>query len=150
MAKEQQISNTEFEVYNYLNTLNLSKGTRVWLPNTTKKLGDYLPGFVYGVYPFSFRGEFDNRLEIPKGMERSGLNRPDHLFYSKLNGEDTGGILVDCKWLLQYYRPDFVIIPQDVTSSLEFLNEIGYINDIFENSGYKLYCLTKVGNGINN
>ena len=100
LAKEQQISNTEFEVYDYLNSMNLTKGTRVWAPSTPKKFGEYLPGFVYGVYPFSFRGAFDNRLDIPENMERAGLNRPDRLFYSELNGADRG---VDCKWLLQYY-----------------------------------------------
>jgi hypothetical protein len=143
VTKEQQISNVEIEFYSYLNTLDLIKGTRIWLPNTPKKLGDYLPAFVYGVYPFSFRGEFDNRLELPEDMESSGSNRPDYLFYSALSGKDTGDIPLDCGDLLELYMPDYVVIPNNIINDLEFLNKLGYKKVEFNNAKYALYRSNK-------
>ena len=133
---KQQISINEIELYNYLNSLSLPKGTHIWTPGM---VGEYLPGFVYGVYPFSFRGEFDNRLEIPKGMERIGTKRPDYLFYSELNGEDIKDIIVECSALLERYKPDCVVISRDIKGSLGFFNDLGYRKDKFENYRYILY-----------
>jgi len=135
---KQLVGDNEVELYNYLEKLQLDRGTRVWAPGS---VGEYLPGFVYGVYPFSFRGAFDKRLEIPKGMEYSGTNRPDYLFYNTLDNPGLADTRVNYHDLILLYRPDFVVIRKNTKGDLQFLNDLKYRETDFEHAVYRLFKL---------